>query len=166
MLTRLQALRGPLNLPRVAQSLDYTCGAACFDSMFHFYRGFSLGELRFAHELQTMALGYTPPMNIVNLARDYGFFSEMREDAQVEDFVDGLSKNEVIFVTWWDGEAGHYSLVKHLEKNHITLMDPWLAREGLDNRLLIADFIPNWVARGSRMIRAANVDACSAKVSE
>ena len=143
----------PLALPSVAQTLDFTCGAACFDSMFKYFTGSSPGEMHFAEELGSLALGYTPPENIVELARHYGFFCEMKVSAQISDLVAPLGRGEVVFVTWWDEDAGHYSLVKGLEREHIILMDPWLARDGWDNRLAIRDFFPNWMARGCRMIR-------------
>lgn len=142
----------PLALPDVAQSLDYTCGAACFDSMFKYFKGASPGEMYFAEKLETLRMGYTPPINIVNLAKTYGFFCEMLEGALITDLVESLAKRQVIFVTWWDEDAGHYSLVKQLESQHIILMDPWLARVGLENKLSINDFKLFWDARGSRMI--------------
>jgi predicted double-glycine peptidase len=143
----------PLNLPMVAQSLDYTCGAACFDSAYQYFMGHTPGEIYFANELETLSLKFTPLMNVVNLARRYGFACEMTEGAEIADFILPLSRGDVIFVTWWDEDAGHYSLVKHLDRDYITLMDPWLARIGLDNRLTMKDFIPNWQLRGCRMIR-------------
>ena len=147
----------PLALPRVAQSLDYTCGAACFASMFEYYKGYSLGEMYFAEELETIQLGYTPPINIINLAKRYGFACEMQEGASSGDLIVPLSKGEVIFITWWDEDAGHYSLVKHLDSQHITLMDPWLARLGLDNKLAINDFIPLWNCRANRIITSSKM---------
>ncbi len=144
-----------IDLPRVAQTLDYTCGAACFESMYKYFKGTSFGEMHFAKDLGSLEFGFTPPINIVNLARQYGFFCEMKEGAQISDLIEALTKREVIFVTWWDEDAGHYSLVKAIENDHILLMDPWLAREGLDNRLLTDDFVPNWNARGAKMIRVS-----------
>lgn len=137
----------------VAQSLDYTCGAACFDSAFQYFKGHSPGEMYFAQELETLRLGFTPPINIVKLAKNYGFMSEMTEGATIQDFIEPLSNNEVLFITWWDEDAGHYSLVKHLDSQHITLMDPWLARDGRDNQLLIDDFSEYWSMRGNRLIK-------------
>lgn len=155
MLIDIQKTIRPLMLPNVAQSLDYTCGAACFDSMFQYFTGQSLGELYFAEKLGTIQLGYTPPTNIVTLANDYGFSSTLIENAIILDFIEPLSKSDVIFVTWWDEDAGHYSLVKYLDDEHITLMDPWLARQGFDNRLSINEFEPHWQARGSKMIQVS-----------
>ncbi len=143
----------PLNLPKIAQSLDHTCGAACFDSMFKYFKGDSPGEMYFANELETIRLGYTPPIHIVNLAKKYGFICDMIEGAVISDFIEPLTKNEVIFVTWWDEDAGHYSLVKNLESDCITLMDPWLARLGLDNQMSITEFEKRWKNRGSLMIK-------------
>lgn len=142
----------PLDLPRVAQTLDYTCGAACFESMFRYFKSTSPGEMHFAKELGALTLGYTPPKNVLRLARDHGFKCEMIEGADIADLRAPLSDGHVIFVTWWDEDAGHYSLVKALDRGSVTLMDPWAAREGVDNRLALADFIPHWKARGGLAI--------------
>ncbi len=142
-----------MNLPRIAQTLDYTCGAACFESMFQYYKGFSLGEMYFANELETLKLGYTPPVNIVTLAKNHGFSCDMMEGAIIPDLIEPFTRGKVIFVTWCFENAGHYSLVKCLDREHITLMDPWCAREGMDNRLTLKEFVPYWQARGSRIIK-------------
>lgn len=144
----------PLNLPSVAQSLEYTCGAACFASMYQFLTGEFVDEMRFAKELDTIQMGYTLPINIVNLAKAYGFMCDMTEGADIQQLINPLSCGEVIFVTWWKEDAGHYSLVNHLECDHITLMDPWCALN-TNNRLPLHEFIPHWQVRGSRMIRVA-----------
>ncbi len=149
----IERISKPMALPIVAQTLDYTCGAACFDSMFKYFSGSSPGEMYFANELGSLALEYTPPENIVALAKQYGFVSELKEGAQISDLIEPLSNDEVIFVTWWDEDAGHYSLVRYLDADHISLMDPWTARQGLDNNIPLSNFITNWNARGSKMIR-------------
>lgn len=141
-----------LELPFVVQTLPYTCGAACFSSMFEYFRGWSPGEMHFAKELQTLELGYTPPQNIVNLAKIYGFSCAMKQGARVEDLIKAFAKRAVIFVTWWDEDAGHYSLVKHIDSTHLVLMDPWWPRETIDHRLRVTDFVPNWDLRGAKMI--------------
>jgi len=142
----------PLALPQVPQTLDHTCGAACFASMYQYFKNISLDDMHFAHELKTLELGYTPPESIVELAQYYGFFSELKRDAQVEDLNQFLSKGAVIFVTWWYEDSGHYSLVKLIDHENITLMDPWTAREGQDQHLRLSDFIPHWKTRGSVLI--------------
>lgn len=147
----------PLDLPLVAQTLDYTCGAACFDSMFRYFRGTSPGELHFAEELGTLREGYTPVERVVQLAQAYGFTGALREGASLSDLREAFARGEVIFVTWWDEDAGHYSLVKHLEGDHITLMDPWEARAQKDNRLPLDYFVPNWIRRQAKMIAVSAV---------
>jgi hypothetical protein len=142
-----------LNLPLVPQSLDYTCGAACFESMFRYFRGASPGEMVFAQELGTMELGYTDPGRIVALANRYGFSAFMREGAGIEDLRIELRQGAVIFVTWWDEDAGHYSLVDDLTEKSIRLMDPWIAGEGVPNDLELGKFVELWRMRGSRWIR-------------
>lgn len=141
-----------LQLPRVKQALDFTCGAACFASMYQYFRGSSLGEMHFAKKLGALELGYVPPEHVVQLAKEYGFFCVMKKNAEISDLIVALNNGNVVFVTWWDEDAGHYSLVKQIDGNSIILMDPWKAREGLDNHLTLNEFIPNWEARGGVLI--------------
>jgi len=142
----------PLALPIVAQSLDHTCGAACFASMYAYYRGQDLGEMFFAEALGTLSLGFTPPEAIVKLAEHYNFSASLKVAATLADLQAAFARRDVIFVTWWDEDAGHYSLVTHLGREHIVLMDPWLAREARMNHQSLADFGRNWALRGSKMI--------------
>ena len=142
-------------LPRVAQTLDYSCGAACFESMVRHLRGSSPGELYFAERLGTLTLGYTPPEKIVELARAHGFTCEMVTGAEIPELFAQFRENGVLFVTWWDEDAGHYSLVKDLDADAITLMDPWLARENEDRRIDLPEFEIHWKRRGARVIRVA-----------
>lgn len=141
-----------LDLPQVPQSLEFTCGAACFESMYRYLKGISLGELHFAEKLGTFALGYTQPEKIAELAADYGFFVELAKEASFEMLNEKFHEQRVIFVTWWDEDAGHYSLIKSINKDYIFLMDPWEARQGKDKQLKITQFQDLWKARGSVMI--------------
>ncbi len=156
-----------LNLPLVPQSLDFTCGPACFSSMYKYYQrtlpGKNSGanggpnyepndEMHFAKKLGTLDLGFTPPENIISLALDCGFKAELREAGTLKDIQLHVSMGAIVFVTWWDEDAGHYSLVERLTENEIILMDPWLAREGKLNSLAHLDFVPKWEARHSRLI--------------
>jgi predicted double-glycine peptidase len=145
-----------LELPFVPQSRPFTCGAACFESMVRYLRGTSPGELHWASELGTLELGYTPPENVVLLARRLGFECEMSEGASVPELRAAVDSGRVVFVTWWDEDAGHYSLVKTIERGEIVLMDPWVPRETQDNRMALDAFLPHWRARGARLIVAGN----------
>lgn len=145
-----------MRLPLVPQTLDYTCGAACFESMYRFFKGTSPGEMFFADQLGTFALGYTRPERIVELALSYGFQSSLHEEATLNDLVQAISQGEVVFVTWWDEDAGHYSLVESIDLTSIVLMDPWTARELKENRLAIDFFLSQWNERGRKMIRVSS----------
>ncbi len=141
-----------VEVPLVAQSLDYTCGAACFASLYQYFSRSGCGEMYFAEQLGTLALGYTPPENIVALAKTYGFRSELSLDTKFSSLKKMCAPGTVVLVTWWDEDAGHYSIVKQIERTHIVLMDPWTARKGLDNRLPLKDFLSFWRLRGKKMI--------------
>jgi len=149
---RLENHSDSIALPDVPQKLDFTCGAACFESMYQYFFKESKGELYFAEKLQTLKLGYTPFENIVPLAETYGLHAESKENAELCDLRNAFKNKAVIFVTWWDEDAGHYSLVKSIDRNHITLMDPWTARGSMENKLDLTVFIPNWKLRGSKAI--------------
>ena len=141
-----------MDLPDIAQSLDFTCGAACFESMYQYFYGKPCGELYFAKQLGTMELGYTAPESIVKLARYYGLLSELKHSAELSDLVEAISRGAVVFVTWWDEDAGHYSLVKKIDEDSILLMDPWTARNLSDNCVALESFLSNWKLRGAKMI--------------
>ena len=137
------------SLPLIKQSRPYTCGAACFASMFEYLKKESLSELFFAEKLQTLTLGYTPPENIAKLAIEYGLNAELLEFASIEQLNLSVENNDVVFVTWWDEDAGHYCLVKKMDAHSITLMDPLLDH---DNHLTLEYFLPNWKIRGAKLI--------------
>ena len=141
-----------LELPLVAQSLDYTCAAACFDSMFRFFHGHSPGEMHFAKELGTLELGYTPPENVFMLAQTHNFNVLLKEKQNLSVLKRHFAQGNVIFVTWWDEDAGHYSLVQAMEGETIILMDPWKAREDCFLALPLKEFLRNWNSRGAKMI--------------
>jgi drug/metabolite transporter (DMT)-like permease/predicted double-glycine peptidase len=141
-----------MTFPQVPQSLDFTCGPACFDSMFRYFRKDSPGELRFAEQLGTLASGYTDPAKLVDLARTNGFQVLFQRHATIKDVYAQFSQTSVLFVTWWYEDSGHYSLVKHIDEKSITLMDPWEARAGKDNMLKLMEFETHWQARGGILI--------------
>ena len=141
-----------MNLPLVPQTLDSTCGAACFESMVRRCFGQSPGELHFASELGALTLGYTPVENIVNLARKWGLESQLIREAKLEDLKARCAVNEIVFVTWWYEDSGHYSLVEAIDNENILLMDPWVARNGNYHRMKLKDFEPHWRTRGSVLI--------------
>ncbi len=75
-----------------------------------------------------------------------------QRNSTLKDVYSRFSQASVLFVTWWYEDSGHYSLVKHIDQNRITLMDPWEAREGKDNVLKLKDFETHWQARGGVLI--------------
>ncbi len=136
----------------VPQTLDFTCGAACLASALQYFGRSDASELSLAEELGTLRAEFTPPENIVALAREYGFCAEMTTGNAFKDLQSAVTKPGIIFVTWWDEDAGHYSLVQNLGEKKITLMDPWLARKGCFNELSLDFFLGCWQMRGSRII--------------
>ncbi|HXH30784.1 MAG TPA: cysteine peptidase family C39 domain-containing protein [Bacteriovoracaceae bacterium] len=142
----------PMDLPYVGQTLPFTCAAACFESMYQFLRGASPGELHWASELGTMSLGYTPPVNVYLLGVSLGFTCRISESAGWGDLLSAVNSAAVIFVTWWDEDARHYSLLKGIDECSVILMDPLTAFERRDNILDKDFFLEQWKARGSVMI--------------
>jgi hypothetical protein len=145
-----------MGLPLVAQTLDFTCGAACFESLYRYFRREACGELHYARELGTLELGYTPIENVLALTQRYGFHCEMKSAATLDHLRSALAARDVAVVTWWDEDAGHYSLVSGIDQEHILLMDPWEAREGKEKRLRLNDFVPLWQTRGAVLIRVSD----------
>lgn len=149
---KLQPKPDPKNLPMVEQSLDISCGAACFASMFELIFGKNLGELYFADRLKTIERGMTHPENIVQLAKDYGLEVVLKRGCNESDLQSAVDAQQIVFVTWWFDDAGHYSLIRSVDKNEIVLMDPWQARIGQDTKMKLTEFSELWEKRGSLMI--------------
>jgi predicted double-glycine peptidase len=141
-----------LDLPLVEQSLDFTCGAACFESMYRYLRKDSPGELYFAQKMGTLDLGYTEPKKIAELAVECGFKVEFKKGATYDDLYSAIFHGKIVFVTWWYEDSGHYSLVKNLTVGEVVLMDPWVARDGQYHRLPSVNFKKFWKMRGNVMI--------------
>jgi predicted double-glycine peptidase len=142
-----------IDLPRIKQTLDYSCGAACFESMYRFLkRGEHADDLFFACELGTLELGYTLPERVAELALQYNFKVDFQKGLSLQQLQLAFNTQSVLFVTWWYEDSGHYSLVKSIDESHILLMDPWEARDGKDNLLTLADFEKFWTQRGAVLI--------------
>lgn len=138
--------------PMVAQTLDISCGAACFDSMVRFVTGSSPGELFFIKRLGIEEIGYASIERMMDLAQDYGFKAELKTGCVVADLIQAESEGHILYVTWWFDDAGHYSLVRSIDNHEITLMDPWAARDGSDTIMSLDDFVPLWMQRGGKLI--------------
>lgn len=135
-----------LPLPVVAQTTDFTCGVACFDSVLRYWRGHSPGEIPLAYALGTMLRGKTDANAIVAAARAYGFFAQEQYGATLQDLYLYLSRGETVIVGWNSGGVGHYSLVRGIGYYHITLMDPWHARThpGRYKVMSNLEFLASW----------------------
>jgi predicted double-glycine peptidase len=142
-----------IDLPQIKQTLDYSCGAACFESMYRFLkRGEHADDLFFARELGTLESGYTLPERIAELALQYNFKVDFKKDVTLLQLKLAFNIRSVLFVTWWYEDSGHYSLVKSIGDSNILLMDPWEAREGKDSLLTLNDFEKFWTQRGAVLI--------------
>lgn len=138
--------------PLMAQILDFTCGAVSLASVLRAFGHAEADEARLSAELGTLRVGFTPPENVVEVAKAYGHRAEMSTGAALEDLRRSVARPGATIITWWDEDAGHYSVVENLRDNSITLMDPWLARDGTFNEMAIETFMVHWRARGSRLI--------------
>lgn len=142
-----------LDLPQIKQTLDYSCGAACFESMYRlFKRGEHADDLFFASALRTLEFGHTSPERVVELALQYKFKVDFKKAATLSQLKLAFNIQSVLFVTWWYEDSGHYSLVKSIDDSHILLMDPWEARDGKDNPIALVDFEKFWTQRGAVFI--------------
>lgn len=145
-----------MKLPLVSQTYDYTCGAACFASMMLFLRGEASGEHYFARELGTFDLGYTLPEKIVELAHHLEFCVNFKKKSNILELTEQIKLQNVVFVTWWFEDSGHYSLVMGISETQIKLMDPWEAREGKELLMPIKQFNQHWQSRGGVFIAVIN----------
>jgi predicted double-glycine peptidase len=135
-----------IDLPVVAQATHYTCGVACFDSLLLYWKGWSPGEFSLTPQMGTTAARGTTAEAVLSTARRYGFIAQEQVGATVYDLRRYLGRGETVYVAWDSGGIGHYSLVRGLGRNHITLMDPWYARKhpGEYHTMSFSEFIPVW----------------------
>jgi predicted double-glycine peptidase len=134
-----------LNLPLIVQTTDYTCGVACLDSAIKYWKGFSPGELALASHLGSNPQIGTPVERIAAAAHEFGLHSRIQYNVGFADLRRYLSHGETVFVGWVLNGEGHWSVLKGLGVDHITLMDPWHARTTPEfNRLSFFEFAAQW----------------------
>jgi hypothetical protein len=143
------------NIPIIAQSTDFTCGTACLNRVFLYWYGWSPGEMVLARRLGSNALTGANSFDIVMALRQTGFHAEEKRGATVADLIRYLRQGETVYVSWLANGSPHFSLVRGLGLHHITLMDPWFARENVNtyNQLPLNDFVRDWAALSFHVIR-------------
>lgn len=135
-----------LPLPVVSQTTSYTCGVACLDSALRYLLGYSPGERTLAYWLGSSAMHGTFGAAIVHHARLNGLFAREQDFVTVPDLTRFLTAGEAVILAWNSNGSPHYSLLRGIGPNHITMMDPWHAMRNPNqyNQRWLAEFLPTW----------------------
>lgn len=131
-------------IPISAQTTNFTCGVACFHSILQYWKIKSPGQDQLAHFLGTWVNRQTYSHDIVRGAHAFGLYAQEKAKVSIDELRYYLSKNETVIVSWFLNGIGHYSVLNGMVMNHISLMDPWYARNHPDtyNVMTLEEFLP------------------------
>lgn len=131
-------------LPLYAQKADFTCGAVCVRSLMEYLTGMKFSEEQLASALGTYQLGYTHPDAMVRFFNSWGFAAKFDFDKELESLRAFMRAGESLIVSITLEGTPHYAAVKSISPTHVTLMDPWIAREGREQVLTLEEFDKMW----------------------
>lgn len=140
--TGCEALIQPL--PRYAQKSDFTCGAVCVRSVFEYLTGIHFTEQQMGYMLGTYQRGYTDPYAIIRFFGAYGIRARLEFGKQLADLRDYMRAGESLIVSITLEGTPHYAAVTEIGPDHVTLMDPWIVREGREQKLTLEQFDRMW----------------------
>jgi predicted double-glycine peptidase len=131
-------------IPLHAQETEYTCGAACARSVLHYLQGHAYSERVLAEQLGTYELGYTPVAHLQEGLARFGLNTATAKNLSLDGLRECLRRGEsvIVFVTY--EEIPHYAVLSSLTDGEVTLMDPWVARQGTFSTMTIAEFQKMW----------------------
>lgn len=139
-----------INLPSTRQSREWSCGAACTQSVFGYY-GIDFPEIDFIKELKTTAKWGTELKDIIKIAKDTGFKVEAKsmDVKELRSFIDRKIPVIIEIQAWSDNKNPDYentTIDAHLvvccgySSENFVFMDPWklektyLTYDELDDR--------------------------------
>jgi ABC-type bacteriocin/lantibiotic exporter with double-glycine peptidase domain len=104
------------------------CGPACMVMIFDYY-GIKITEKKLATLTHASRSTGTTAENMIQVAKDYGFKTQLKDTADFKDIKHFLNKKIPVIVNWFSpyGEPeGHYSVVVGMDSNNIYLQNPEL----------------------------------------
>lgn len=143
-----------LNVKRVPQSTNYSCGAACAVSILRFY-GYKAKEKSLIKRLKADPEDGIEPKTLVKFFRDKKFKIKQKHDMSIKDLENFLDKGMPIICAYQDWshkpsetnyhkswDHGHYAVVIGYDDSKIWLADPSSLKK--KKGLLKEDFYGRW----------------------
>lgn len=131
-----------LKIPYSKQDLDYSCGPACLQMVFAYYKK-RMSEAELTRELRSNDDVGTTPGRMISIVRKHGFFCYVNNDAslaEIEYFL-RIGKPVIVYFVEPTEEDDHYAVVSGLGKKKIFFNDSW---NGKGFSLGVAEFDRRW----------------------
>jgi predicted double-glycine peptidase len=104
------------------------CGPASLKILFSFY-GVQAGELKLGKLARCTVKNGTDHIGMIKAAKAFGFKAYVKEHATFADIDNWVNKKKTpVIVGWFSDYDDHYSVVIGLDKTHIALDDPEMAK--------------------------------------
>ena len=142
-----------LGVPAVAQTTNYSCGAASLAAVLRYWNVYDGPEQGLWPALHTTPKDGTEPGPIADVARAHGLSAEYRRDVTLGELRAALGRGETVIldlqawadkpVKWADDwDDGHYVVMTAMDERRIRFMDP--SEDAGYGQLGIADFLERW----------------------
>lgn len=138
--------RALVPLPLVAQTTDFTCGAACLRSLLLHFLGAAPSEGTLAYWLHTYQNGGTLPEDILRVSRALDFKAEIAERQSLAHVLGYLRAGEGLIAAITLEGIPHWVAVRAVDEERVELMDPWVARDGRFHLMDRREFTKHWLA--------------------
>lgn len=122
------------------------CGPACLQMVLHYF-GINETQKHLARFARTNNMHGTSIRDMIRVLRSYGFKVIMKRNATTfDDLRNYVNKRRLpVIVNWYSmfipPATGHYSIVTHIDRKTITLMDPEISGH---RKISLVDFNQVW----------------------
>lgn len=131
-----------LKIPYFKQDLPYSCGPACLQMVFAYYKK-RMSEAELTRELRSNDDVGTTPGRMIAITRKHGFFCYVNNNAslaEIEYFL-RLEKPVIVYFVEPTDEDDHYAVVSGMGKKKIFFNDSW---NGKGFSLSVSEFERRW----------------------
>lgn len=117
-----------LNIKPIEQNKSGLCGVASLRMVLAYY-GIKKSEKELAKLTYSTAHYGTRTKSIIRVAKTLGLKTKEKDNATLKDIGHYVLKRKIpVIVDWFSRDDGHYSVVAHINKKYIYLLDPELGK--------------------------------------
>jgi len=119
-----------IKLPFFKQDTEYSCGPAAMQMVFRFY-GKVFSEQKLIEKLKTDEDIGTNHKAMVDFACSEGFYVYVNNESTLEEVASFVERNIPVIIHFIEpcDDDEHYSVIVGINKDHVTLHDPWNGKE-------------------------------------